>query len=216
MIGDSGKRKSNNAVIWECKCDCGNIAYCDSSNLKRGHTTSCGCKVNDYIDSMKIDIIGKKYGLLTVIKELERSQYKRRTYLCKCDCGHEIIVDGASVTTGHTFSCGCIKQSYGEYIVESILKEIGIPYEKEKRFDDCRNAKTLPFDFYLPTKNVCIEYNGKQHYCSVDYWGGDDGFEARKKNDQIKQKYCCQNNIGLIVLPYTMKYSEIKNMILNV
>lgn len=32
-----------NRVVWECQCDCGNIAYVESDKLKSGHTKSCGC-----------------------------------------------------------------------------------------------------------------------------------------------------------------------------
>lgn len=38
------KRAANSSVIWQCVCDCGKNVMVSSSNLKRGHTTSCGCK----------------------------------------------------------------------------------------------------------------------------------------------------------------------------
>ena len=47
-------------------------------------------------------------------------------------------------------------------------------FEEQKRFKDCRNKKPLPFDFYLPQYNLCIEFDGQLHYMSVKYFGGDE------------------------------------------
>ena len=216
VIKDSGKRSVNGAVLWECLCDCGNITYANSSNLKRGHTKSCGCDKEKYVESLKRDIISSKFGSLTVIKELDRNLYNRRTYLCVCDCGNEVIIDGSSLTTGHTLSCGCLAKSHGEIVVEEILKENNIKYKCQHRFDDCKNERCLPFDFYLPEYNICIEYQGKQHYQVVDYFGGEKGFKERQRNDAIKKKYCADNNITLLEIQYGETKENITIMILNV
>ena len=60
----------------------------------------------------------------------------------------------------------------------------------------------LPFDFYLPDYNTCIEYQGEQHYRAIDYFGGEDEFLIRKKHDEIKSEYCKQHKINLIIIPY--------------
>jgi very-short-patch-repair endonuclease len=54
------------------------------------------------------------------------------------------------------------------------------------------------FDFYLPDYNILIEYDGRQHFESVDLFGGQEGFERRKLNDEIKNKYCIKNGIHLL------------------
>lgn len=216
VLEDSNERKSNGAVIWKCQCDCGNITYSDSSNLKRGHTTSCGCAKQDYVDSLKIDIVGKKFGLLTVVNELNRSQYNRRTYLCKCDCGEEIIIDGASLTTGHTLSCGCSRRSNGELLIDDILHKHNIKHIHEHKFEDCINERKLPFDFYLPENNICIEYQGKQHYEVVEFWGGEEGLQQRQHNDAIKKQYCIAKEIRLMEIPYGASSNKVEKMILDV
>lgn len=43
VIRDSGERASSGEVIWECKCDCGKKSFVKSTNLRSGHTKSCGC-----------------------------------------------------------------------------------------------------------------------------------------------------------------------------
>ena len=60
----------------------------------------------------------------------------------------------------------------------------------------------MPFDFYLPDYNTCIEYDGELHYKAVDYFGGDDALMNTKCRDEIKTQYCKENNIKLIRIPY--------------
>lgn len=85
-----------------CKCDCGNTSKVPKHSLMTGNTKSCGCLVN------KIDIIEKKFGKLTVIKEYDRDHHNKLRYLCKCDCGNEKIVRKSSLLYGGTKSCGCL------------------------------------------------------------------------------------------------------------
>ncbi len=95
-------------VFLKCKCDCGNITLVEYWNLKTGHTSSCGCivKNNEYKD-----IIGKRFGKLIVIKELDNKMDKNghRHFICKCDCGNEIEVLGHNLLANQTQSCGCRK-----------------------------------------------------------------------------------------------------------
>ena len=98
--------------------------------------------------------------------------------------------------------CPSCRKSIGELKVEAILKSKNIIYEKEFRFEDCRNKNKLPFDFYLKDYNMCIEYDGEQHFKAKDYFGGEDSFEYRKRMDQIKTQYCVDNNIKLLRIPY--------------
>lgn len=102
----------------------------------------------------------------------------------------------------------CVNLSNGEKQLRKILKEKNIKYITQKRFKDCKNIKTLPFDFYLPLYNVCIEYNGGQHYEIVEVFGGKDGFIKIQKNDKIKIEYCLKNDIKLIVVALSKYISK--------
>lgn len=53
------------------------------------------------------DLSGKKFGRLSVLKRAE-GDYFRPYYNCICECGSRIIVDGRSLTSGNTMSCGCL------------------------------------------------------------------------------------------------------------
>ena len=215
-LAPTEKRASNGEIIWDCICDCGNHTISVATNLKRGHTTSCGCAKEDYIDSCKLDIIGRKYGKLTVIEEVFLNNKDGRYYKCLCDCGNEHICGTSDLTTGHTMSCGCLNKSKGELYIEEVLKENNIAYISQKRFEDCRDNRSLPFDFYLPNNNICIEYDGKQHTEPVEHWGGQKRFEENLLHDSIKDKYCIDNDIKLIRIPYTMKKDDIYKTIINI
>ena len=96
----------------------------------------------------------------------------------------------------------CKKQSNGENSVSKFLENNNIQYISQYRFDDCKNIRTLPFDFYLPDYNTCIEYDGELHYKAVDYFGGDEALSNTQFRDDIKTQYCLNNNIRLIRIPY--------------
>jgi hypothetical protein len=110
----------------------------------------------------------------------------------------------------HLFGMGCpkCKSSKGETKIIKFLEENNIKYKYQKIFTECKLKTYLPFDFYLIDLNVCIEYDGEQHFRAVDYFGGDIAFEGRKLKDEIKNKYCLNNNIKLI----RISYIDIKNI----
>jgi len=105
----------------------------------------------------------------------------------------------------HLKGQGCPKcnESKGEKIVNQTLTNFKLKFIREHKFDDCRYKYSLPFDFYIPKYNTCIEYDGEQHYKQVDRFGGIEGFESIQRNDKIKTQYCLDNNIKLIRIPYT-------------
>ena len=58
-----------------------------------------------------------------------------------------------------------------------------------------------------------IEYDGKQHFEPIDFFGGEDGFRKTQERDKIKNAYCKSHNIPLLRLPYTLSINEIKTKI---
>lgn len=108
------------------------------------------------------------------------------------------------VANKHLKGCGCpkCKESKGEKIIREFLIENDINYNSQHKFNGCRNILKLPFDFYLPDYNICIEFNGAQHYKPVKYWGGEETLKKIKFRDKIKMEYCKSNNIPLMVIRY--------------
>ena len=90
-------------------------------------------------------------------------------------------------------------QSNGERIIQYYLEKYNCGYIYNYRFQDCRDKRPLPFDFYLRDYNLCIEYDGEQHFKPIR---GNESFELTKYHDNIKTKYCELNNINLLRIPY--------------
>ncbi len=87
--------------------------------------------------------------------------------------------------------------------MEKFLIKNNLDYTHQHKFDECKNINKLSFDFYLPDYNICIEYDGEQHFTSIEFFGGKEGLKNRIKLDKIKTKYCNDNNIKLIRIKYT-------------
>lgn len=107
-----------------CKCDCGNESIVFTSNLKRNHTKSCGC-LNDLKRKQRsIDLTGKRFGNLLVLRKV-KNHNKRNTsqkWLCKCDCGKETISSLDALKSGNQVSCGC----YNSELHKKLAKEIDL------------------------------------------------------------------------------------------
>ena len=98
--------------------------------------------------------------------------------------------------------CPICNESKGENVIRKYLKDNGIKYKKQKTFDGCNYKYPLRFDFYLIKHNICIEYDGMQHFRPVNYFGGIDTFNYILIKDEIKNQYCKNNNIKLIRIRY--------------
>ena len=103
-------------VRWICQCECGNIKSIAANNLRSGNVLSCGCLRKE---KSTMNLIGKKFGKLTVIKDSgQRSRNRNIIWDCKCECGNICQVTTNNLKQNITMSCGCLKQSQGEYLIE--------------------------------------------------------------------------------------------------
>lgn len=108
--------------------------------------------------------------------------------------------------------CPKCKMSKGESKINNVLTNLNIKFECQKTFSDCISENKLKFDFYLTEKNICIEYDGEQHFRPIEYFGGENSFNKLKERDNIKNVYCVNNNIILLRIPYS-SYNDIEYII---
>ena len=118
------------------------------------------------------------------------------------------------VPSSHLSKRGCpiCKSSKGEKEIRQFLKNNKINYVAQKKFDSCRNPETnfkLSFDFYVPKHNVCIEFDGCQHFKPIKNWGGLIEFLKIKAKDRIKNRFCKKNNINLIRIKFTQNAESV-------
>ena len=177
----SGRRR------WVCRCDCGGEAVVLESNLKSGHTTSCGC-------AKRVDLTGKRIGRLTVLRRSDRTAPRgaRRTPLweCRCDCG-EIVYKATDVLTNPAQSM--CKTCAGVYAAGKARAnagyESGTQLSKLKpRAPQSQNRSGMR-GIYLDEKSgryrVRIMLRGKQHH--VGYFSTLD--EAVKARLQAEEEF---------------------------
>jgi hypothetical protein len=109
--------------------------------------------------------------------------------------------------------CPICRESNGEKNVAKTLDELGIEYRRNYTFKDCKGLKNkLPFDFYIPSLNLCIEYDGLQHYQPVNRFGGEERLKYQQQCDDIKTNYCKDKGIKLLRITYKVKgYQNIFN-----
>lgn len=97
------------------------------------------------------EVLGERFGRLVVVKRVPMENTTRKMYLCKCDCGKEIITSGTSLRIGASTSCGCYKVDR--------TKEVNTKHGKKK---------TRLFKVWLSIKNRCSYTNG----IGYKYYGG--------------------------------------------
>lgn len=98
VISEAEKRHGMRYVT--CKCHrCGRTKEICLNSLRRGITTSCGC-------GHRKDLVGQRFGMLTVIAYVPKGDRKRTHWLCMCDCGRIKEIEGYPLTTGRIKTCG--------------------------------------------------------------------------------------------------------------
>lgn len=160
----------------------------------------------DYINIVK-NIHNNKYTYVDTI-------YINRSTKIKIGCSEHGTFE--QTAENHIRGTGCprCKSSKGELEIIKYLDQYNITYTKEKCFENCisPNNNMLKFDFYLPYHNLCIEYDGIQHFCPIGIFGGINGYKKVLIYDNIKNIFCLDNKITLLRIPYT-EYNNISKIL---
>lgn len=113
--------------------------------------------------------------------------------------------------------CPSCKSSKGESKIRTFLQVNNIPYIFQYSYDNCIGPlkNKLKYDFYVPSKNMLIEFDGPQHSGNLrlgKHTMTKSQYKKLKLHDNIKNKYAMLNNIKLLRIPYT-KINQIKNIL---
>ena len=202
--------RDNTGTLWyTCQCKrCGRIS---THTLISFLENTCRCEGNgnrwteQEFKNKLIEQYGQEFLLLSPFKTVNDKS------LFKHSCGFIWTTTPAHILYNKT-GCPkcCIKQSKGCKVIEKQLQQLKLSYEKEKFLLNSLQR----FDFYLEVNNkkYAIEYNGEQHYKYNPFFHGHDFnvFKKYQERDEKKVNYCKENDIVLIIIPYTFTNEEIK------
>ena len=192
----------------KCK-NCGHERTSTLNNLYKH--LDCGCKTKVYRNRNAEEFIqevnrfnNNEYTLISDYKD------QLTKVLLRHSCGFIWEVRPSDVIHGRSYCPKCgHKESAGERFIRGILEKLNIPFEQEKRLNNSQQR----FDFYLPNDGnpIAIEFNGEQHYRETDFFKGT--LEVFQERDERKKKYCEENNITLITIPYWYSKEDIIKVI---
>ena len=193
---------------------CGNIYKVDPNKFLSGrrcpYCRSNANKTNTQFKKEVYDLVGNEYVFLD---KYVNSDTKLRVKHNKCGNTYEVR---PTDFFSHQTRCPYCNSPKGETLIAKILDTLNVNYEYQKTFDDLKDTTYLSYDFYIPSQNILIEYQGMQHYHPIDYFGGDVTFKKQQKHDQMKADYAKSNNYNLIAVPYTADtFSKIKKYLLQ-
>ena len=190
----------------------------------RDHLSGHGCPLcgikkcaDNHRLSLEIFInrANKRYG----VGRYDYSKVKymtMNTLVCIICPNHDEPYEFWRTPHSHLNGAGCplCNEYSGNTKIKVFLNDKNIKFETEKTFDGCEYIKSLRFDFYIPQYNLCIEFDGEQHFEKVN-WNGkmtdeelEENLKLNKLRDQIKNDYCKNNRINLLRIRYDENVEE--------
>lgn len=175
------------------------------------HLSGHGCKRCTVINNPHFtkmnneDFVSKSKEVHGDIYNYDNSIYNGSKEMVDISCKkHGAFKQYAGVhMSGH--GCPTCSQSKGEKEISRVLNSLNINFIEQKTFSECLSEKTgrmLKFDFYVPSKNLLIEYDGEQHFKPIDFFGGEKEFAKRKSLDKIKNRYVIDSGFKLLRIPF--------------
>lgn len=209
LISFAEKRRNKRRVNVICRtCSYESVVFVDM--LKENGCPVCSGKYNKTPEEA-LKTVSERHPELLFEPFNYKNVYTKIPYTC-IKCGNK-----NQTTYTHLIdrNAGCphCKVSVLEKTTRDILDKSEFNYNAQYKFDGCKNKRRLPFDFYLPTLNTCIECQGIQHFKEIPWFEGPTGtygFSYRQYNDSIKIDFCRSSNINLLYI-INRKHEQYKN-----
>lgn len=169
--------------MWECQCDCGNKTVVAGNHLRDGETKSCGCLGGGKL----VDITGRTFGNLLVLRRGENSPDKKAMWVCKCMiCGNEVCVASYPLRHGKSNPCPCSRKRFdGENSPSYIHGESHTRLHNiwTGMLNRCRNPNTERYKNYGGRGiSVCDEWH---NYLNFRDWALSNGYKEDLSIDRI-------------------------------
>jgi len=131
-----------------------------------------------------IDLTGQRYGYLTVLSRVENDRFKRARWLCRCDCGKEVVAGSNNLRTGQVASCGCARAVTTRKRLTTHGMTDGVLYNIWRGIRQrCNNPHSHAFKNYGGRGvSVCKEWDKFENFYS---WGMSHGYRKGLSIDRI-------------------------------
>lgn len=195
---------SGNHIKTKIICrDCGNILYQSPHNhLARGCSV-CSRK-HKYSTKEWVALARKTHGDAYDYSEAEYKGANEKILII-CPVHGRFWQTPREHVAGN--GCPVCGKNKGESRIAAFLEtknyKLNETYFTEQTFDGCEDKAPLRFDFYIPSKNLLVEYNGIQHYKSRELFGGEKQLHIQRHHDWLKRKYARDHGVKLLTIPYT-------------
>lgn len=172
VVGKTDLRRQG-AVVWECKCSCGNTTKASTGDLTSGNTKSCGCLKSPNLKD-------RVFGQLTVLY-LDGKIGHHRAWMCKCSCGGLKRVAHGRLTSKATTSCGCARGK--SQLLPNGLGQKRYIFRQYKSWALKKGRK-----FELGFESFVELISSACHYCShsAEQAGSTSGFNGIDRMDNSK------------------------------
>lgn len=188
------------------KCDKHNWTFTQKPIF---HLRGKGCLRCAHDKLAKLDVRGSDWFIEESQKmhgykyDYKHVVYRRITEKVTIKCPEHGLFE--QLAASHLYGNGCRKCAHfssGEQTIEFLLTDLEYEFVTQKTFNDCVDKTKLRYDFYVESLNLLIEYDGKQHFVAVDYFGGEKALKGVQRRDAIKNKYAEDNGINLLRIRY--------------
>ncbi len=171
-------KRVKGVIYWMCECECGTKKEIASNNLRSGKSKSCGCK------NISEDLVGKRFGRLIVISREYKKNTKQTIWLCRCDCGNEILVAKQKLINHKTISCGCYRK---EMVSTHNMSQTRIYRIWIKMKERCYNQNHKFYKNYGGRGiRICEEWlNKKNGFINLYNWAIENGYEENLTIERI-------------------------------
>ena len=191
------------------------ILYTLTANPHSVMCTKCRTFDNWAIDAFGGDFYLKYWHESNTIdpKKIGSTSEVLLKFKCQVNSSHVYELTPASFRAGVRCKL-CPTTIKGEKRIYEFLKSNNIYFTTQKSFKGLVGVggRKLTYDFHIPSLNLLIEYNGKQHVEPVDYFGGEKSFEKQKKHDELKAEYALKSGIVLKSIFY-YDYNNIESIL---